>query len=126
MIRVLTFDGDNPMHRTAFRFLFDAMRYGRRQDQAPPGIDVLRKERRIFRALEAVSEPDPEAVKTDPLTKVRHLTSTGGVVSLAQGDYETLKTYLETKVPWLSEAACDVADTADFLSAAPEANTDHV
>ena len=131
MKRILVFV-DDEAGRSHFQFVHEAMRFGRSQDREPPTLDVLRLERRIFRELDRISEPDPERIdlrcpgchalvrKAD--AKARRLQAGGGTVTMADEDVRAIRSRLEDrKVMWTPESAAGVVDAADFLQDAPEA-----
>jgi hypothetical protein len=112
MKRVLTFEPTDA-HRRIFQAIYGAMRFGRQMATQAPGKQVLRQERDIFRALEAVSVADAK----DP--KARELALFGGSVALTQEQIELIVERID-KGPWGGDAACDMADALDFIGAAPE------
>ncbi len=129
MRRILTFDG-GPDSRRICGAILTALRFGRNLQQQAPGKAVLRQERDIKRALAAITEPDPDkgsdlrCQKCDHLVMVRdtvarRLVAAGGSVTLSQADIELVLDRID-KGPWSGDAADDMADALDFLSAAPE------
>ena len=115
-----------------FTILYQSVRMGRTQQREAPGIDVVRSESRIRRALEQVSVADTQGRELATCEKCAHplkivdekgrkLSEAGGVVTLRAEDFDRLKDYLEKKVLWSGDAVMDVADAADFLIAAKEA-----
>jgi hypothetical protein len=114
-----------------FGILYRSVRYGRSGQRDAPGIDVVRSEARIRRALDKVSEPDTTPVDVgrcgkcqEPIMladdKSRKLRPEGGVVTLQAADFDRLKDYLEKKVTWTGDAVLEVSDASDFLIAAKE------
>ena len=134
MKRVLVFESSEDGDRI-YQALILALRFGRNQQQQPPGKDVLRRERDITRALHAVGEPDP--VKSDDLRcpQCQRVVMTrdaksyrlhrngagpaGATVTLTQADVELLQERID-KGPWTGDGAVDMADALDFLGKAPE------
>jgi hypothetical protein len=130
MKRVLTFDGGADSGRICAAILM-ALRFGRNHVQQAPGKAILRQERDIKRALAAITEPDPDKVADLLCQKCGHLVMPrdavarrlkegGGSVVLTQADIELISERVD-KGMWTGDSAEDLADTLDFLSAAPEA-----
>lgn len=124
MLRQLDFK--NPV---LYTMTLTALRFGRSLDHSAPGKQVLRTERNIWRKMKEIGEPDPQ--KSNDLhcpkcgelvmqgdKKNYRLKEGGGAVTLEQEEVELLMDRID-KGPWTGDAAEDMADTLDFLSAAP-------
>jgi hypothetical protein len=117
MTRVLIFDGPTAAKR--FELCHRAvLGFGNGKDERTR--EVIRKEARILDALDAISEPDREAVKAGD-KDARQLQAAGGTVTLAQDDFALLEKDVET-TPWLPRVARDVVDVQDWLSACEKVN----
>lgn len=113
MTRTLVFDGAKAPRR--FEFCLRAV-LGFGDGKGDRTRDTLRKEARILDALDAISEPDLDAVKAGD-KDARRLKPEGGTVTLAQDDFVLLEQDVE-KTPWLPRAARDAVDLQEWLSAA--------
>jgi hypothetical protein len=118
MTRTLTFD--SPKAALRFEMLRAAMLAGGdgKGDRTPI---MIRKEARIQKALEAISDPVPSGRpqrRVSDLEEVRVLRNHGPqTLELAQEDFELLQQYSE-KVQWNPRVSCEVVELWDWLSAA--------
>lgn len=115
MKRVLTFDPSNPRSGKRFDLCRTAVLNAGDQ-KGPRDRATIRSEARLQDALDAVSEPWPDA-EPNPEGKERRLKADGGQLTLSQEDHTLLTKYLDT-TPWLPRAARDAVDVQDFAGAA--------
>lgn len=118
MIRILTFD--SPKASLRFEMLRAVMLSGG-DGKGERGPAVIRKEARVQKALEAISEPVPStrpqrraSDQDDARTLKNHGPQT---LELTQEDFELVQQYAE-KVQWNPRLSCDVVELWDWLSAA--------
>jgi hypothetical protein len=114
MTRTLTFTGPKAAKR------FDLLRVALLAGGDGKGErtrETLRKEARLFDALDTVSDPAPTA--TDPDARVlRPFPAVDAlVVTVSQEDFDLLTAYVD-KTPWTPRASRGAVDVQDFLCAA--------
>lgn len=118
MTRILLFD--SPKAALRFEMLRAVMLTGGdgKGERTPV---IIRKEARVQKALEAISDPVPSdrpQRRASDQEDVRILKNHGPqTLELAQEDFELLQQYSE-KVQWNPRLSCDVVDLWDWLSAA--------
>ena len=118
MTRILLFDSP----KAALRFeMLRAVMFSGGDGKGERGPAVIRKEARVQKALDAISEPVPSTRpqrRASDQDEVRALKNHGPqTLELAQEDFELLQQYAE-KVQWNPRLSCEVVELWDWLSAA--------
>lgn len=113
LVRVIAFDDDRRNQRR-FDLYYAAVLLG--APKGPRGLEVIRREARILDALDAISDPSPDAV--GPGDVPRRVVQAGRALLLPQPECDLLTKYLDT-AEWVPAVSRDVVDAADWLSAAP-------